>query len=264
MTSNIPSSHLPPTPSMSGGFTVKESSSIPDGPDFALPPAALTAPRETTTTSRKLKDRPLILPASPTSPGLLPLRHEHEHEPTPSRPGKSGTGTKRRLEDLDLPPPPTRTRKIIQMKPKDESAAKGKQGKEEKTSTSSTANSSSKKKQSSSTAGRKTARKTAHSLIERRRRSKMNEEFRTLKDMIPACRGEEMHKLAILQVCSSYLYASLHPLIANEPGWYRLRQLPGAVYSGLESPSYHDYGPATRSALADFTRWVNRDGRAGG
>jgi hypothetical protein len=58
-----------------------------------------------------------------------------------------------------------------------------------------------KKKQPSSTsvAGRKIARKTAHSLIERRRRSKMNEEFGVLKDMIPACTGE-MHKLAILQV----------------------------------------------------------------
>ena len=59
-----------------------------------------------------------------------------------------------------------------------------------------------KKKQpsASSTAGRKIARKTAHSLIERRRRSKMNEEFALLKSMIPACTGE-MHKLAILQVC---------------------------------------------------------------
>ena len=58
-----------------------------------------------------------------------------------------------------------------------------------------------KKKQPSATsaAGRKIARKTAHSLIERRRRSKMNEEFAVLKSMIPACTGE-MHKLAILQV----------------------------------------------------------------
>jgi hypothetical protein len=72
-----------------------------------------------------------------------------------------------------------------------------------------------KKKQPSSTsvAGRKIARKTAHSLIERRRRSKMNEEFGVLKDMIPACNGE-MHKLAILQVSGlgaygllSYLYS---------------------------------------------------------
>jgi hypothetical protein len=28
----------------------------------------------------------------------------------------------------------------------------------------------------------------------------MNEEFGVLKDMIPACRNQEMHKLAILQV----------------------------------------------------------------
>jgi hypothetical protein len=60
------------------------------------------------------------------------------------------------------------------------------------------------KKQPSATsvAGRKIARKTAHSLIERRRRSKMNEEFAVLKNMIPACNGE-MHKLAILQVIIS-------------------------------------------------------------
>lgn len=61
--------------------------------------------------------------------------------------------------------------------------------------------STSKRKAPSATsaAGRKIARKTAHSLIERRRRCKMNEEFGVLKDMIPACTGE-MHKLAILQV----------------------------------------------------------------
>ena len=59
-----------------------------------------------------------------------------------------------------------------------------------------------KRKQGGSTtaASKKSARKTAHSLIERRRRSKMNEEFGVLKNMIPACHGQEMHKLAILQV----------------------------------------------------------------
>lgn len=53
-----------------------------------------------------------------------------------------------------------------------------------------------------SAAGRRSARKTAHSIIERRRRSKMNEEFGVLKDLIPACAGQDMHKLAILQVIS--------------------------------------------------------------
>ena len=58
---------------------------------------------------------------------------------------------------------------------------------------------------STSAAGKKIARKTAHSLIERRRRSKMNEEFGVLKDMIPACKDQEMHKLAILQASIDYL-----------------------------------------------------------
>jgi hypothetical protein len=71
------------------------------------------------------------------------------------------------------------------------------------TSAPSTSTAGTKRKQPSATsaAGRKIARKTAHSLIERRRRSKMNEEFAVLKSMIPACTGE-MHKLAILQVGS--------------------------------------------------------------
>jgi Helix-loop-helix DNA-binding domain len=91
------------------------------------------------------------------------------------------------------------------MKPKDSSPPKPTTpvAKPKETGKPSTNNTNSKKKQPSATsaAGRKIARKTAHSLIERRRRSKMNEEFNTLKNMIPACKGQEMHKLAILQVC---------------------------------------------------------------
>lgn len=116
--------------------------------------------------------------------------------------------------DFSLPPPPTRSRKIIQMKPKSKPAESpesppaarptsrggSKKGPMSSAATSSAAG----KKQPSSTsaAGKKMARKTAHSVIERRRRSKMNEEFSVLKDMIPACKDQEMHKLAILQVNS--------------------------------------------------------------
>ena len=114
-----------------------------------------------------------------------------------------------------LPPPPVRSRKIIQMKPKPRprthqahengndmaSLAPGPTGK-----TKVVAASESKKKQGNgSSSGRKIARKTAHSLIERRRRSKMNEEFGVLKDMIPACAGQDMHKLAILQASIDYV-----------------------------------------------------------
>lgn len=67
---------------------------------------------------------------------------------------------------------------------------------------------------------KKAVRKTAHSLIERRRRSKMNDAFASLRDMIPACRdtGEEgksatsngtlsreMHKLDVLNAAIQYL-----------------------------------------------------------
>lgn len=114
--------------------------------------------------------------------------------------------------EFSLPPPPTRSRKIIQMKPKPKPAEKPEspvvtrptpRGNSKKGTTSSAAisNATSKKQPSStSAAGKKMARKTAHSVIERRRRSKMNEEFGVLKDMIPACKDQEMHKLAILQV----------------------------------------------------------------
>jgi hypothetical protein len=104
-----------------------------------------------------------------------------------------------------LPPPPTRSRKIIQMKPRGQGVEAVEASEASKTAAGKVnAAIAPKKKQPSSTsvAGRKIARKTAHSLIERRRRSKMNEEFGVLKDMIPACTGE-MHKLAILQVGGS-------------------------------------------------------------
>ena len=109
-----------------------------------------------------------------------------------------------------LPPPPTRSRTIIQMKPKptlsDETSKiptprSPKAVNRKATPNSGFVNGVGKKQPSStSVAGKKIARKTAHSVIERRRRSKMNEEFATLKGMIPACTDQEMHKLAILQV----------------------------------------------------------------
>lgn len=38
----------------------------------------------------------------------------------------------------------------------------------------------------------------------------MNEEFGTLKAMIPACTDQEMHKLAILQVRDAYCEEPFH------------------------------------------------------
>ena len=116
--------------------------------------------------------------------------------------------------DFSLPPPPTRSRKIIQMKPKPQQSeehshvstqpiTKGSNKRSASGLSASSTPASKKQPSATSVAGKKIARKTAHSVIERRRRSKMNEEFGVLKDMIPACKDQEMHKLAILQV---YIY----------------------------------------------------------
>lgn len=190
-----------PTPAMSGEFTIKDK---PDGVDaFTLPPAALSPG---TASRRSSESDPSYVPASPTSPELSGRCASHT--------ARSGTSAKRSLEEFDLPPPPTRTRKIIQMKPKSPAAkslrtrdsGKGSSQSSEEVTPNPTSTTKRKQPSATSAAGRKIARKTAHSLIERRRRSKMNEEFGTLKDMIPACTGQEMHKLAILQVNFPHLF----------------------------------------------------------
>ncbi|KAL8693389.1 MAG: hypothetical protein Q9218_001781 [Villophora microphyllina] len=118
--------------------------------------------------------------------------------------------------DFSLPPPPTRTRKIIQMTPKTQQVSENVHSQTEATPAKvrqsgargpSAARKTTIKKQPNTTsqAGKRIARKTAHSVIERRRRSKMNEEFGVLKDMIPACKDQDMHKLAILQASIDYL-----------------------------------------------------------
>ncbi|PYH39826.1 uncharacterized protein BO87DRAFT_371968 [Aspergillus neoniger CBS 115656] len=199
-------SRLPPTPAMSGEFIVKDNASVDASDPFALPPAAISPSKMQAASRRPSKSDPSAsFPASPASPNpALGLMANSPRQ----------TGVKRPLEDFNLPPPPTRTRKIIQMKPKTQSppkptAAANKASTKEngKTPANNGASTNSKKKQPSATsaAGRKIARKTAHSLIERRRRSKMNEEFGTLKDMIPACKGQDMHKLAILQASIDYV-----------------------------------------------------------
>lgn len=195
----MPPSRLPPTPAMSAELVGKEKPST-DGVEFSfqLPPAALPS---TSTTSQSHRSPSVgFLPASPTSPDLA----------------MAASGHRTNQGDLDLPPPPTRTRRIIQMKPKTQETRKPAStanrpskdsGKDSNAGNKASTNgggpaTNSKRKQGGTggTAGKKVARKTAHSLIERRRRSKMNEEFGTLKDMIPACTGQEMHKLSILQV----------------------------------------------------------------
>ncbi|KAK0823675.1 hypothetical protein LTR73_008368 [Friedmanniomyces endolithicus] len=206
----------PPTPGSSSDLRGKEPSggSI-TAPAFNLPPTAYQEPdrlsNSSSTPSVNGSDSS-YRPVSPPSPADLSRK----------RPATAQSGpTVITKDDFALPPPPTRSRKIIQMKPKDSSTGAQQQqalpGVAQSVnispptvgrmpSTASQAGGKRKQNNSGATAaGRKIARKTAHSLIERRRRSKMNEEFGVLKDMIPACKGQEMHKLAILQASIEYL-----------------------------------------------------------
>jgi hypothetical protein len=201
----MPKTTFPPTPTASLDITGKSGANVSQLENgFALPPAALgsTDSRGSVASSSGPSENASdssYRPISPSSPVAT-------SKPSQAR-KRSSTHVKQSVvtkDDYSLPPPPTRSRKIIQMKPKDAQETPKAQAQPEgaKSTTPPTTTNTTKRKQAGNTsaAGRKIARKTAHSLIERRRRSKMNEEFGVLKDMIPACQGQEMHKLAILQV----------------------------------------------------------------
>ena len=195
----MPRPSFPPTPQPSTDITGKSSANAPrlEG-GFTLPPAALGSRGSVTSSSEPSEHASdsSYRPPSPSSP-IATLK------PGLARKRSSTTAQHSIItkDDYSLPPPPTRSRKIIQMKPKDTHDPPKTQGHVQNAKgTAASATNGTKKKQAGTAAGRKIARKTAHSLIERRRRSKMNEEFGVLKDMIPACRGQEMHKLSILQV----------------------------------------------------------------
>lgn len=156
-----------------------------------------------------MNQKPPPRPSPPVSPAERPLGSSPQRKRTLSGSHKAKDDSN--AMQYDLPPPPSRARKIIQMKPKTGSVSSASPD-DEPPSPAQPAKAVSatgtKRKQPSATsaAGRKIARKTAHSIIERRRRSKMNEEFGVLKDMIPACEGVEMHKLAILQAGIEYVH----------------------------------------------------------
>lgn len=156
-------------------------------------------------------------PLSPTSPGIAERGNTPADAPkkrrrpsVPEKPKSQPRAQKRKTEEITLPPPPSRTRTIIQMRPRQSSSSSASSADgpsqctppEPKKSRKAVAKADKPgdDEKPTTAVGRKIARKTAHSLIERRRRFKMNEEFGVLKGMIPACKGVEMHKLAILQV----------------------------------------------------------------
>lgn len=184
---------------------------------FSLPPAAIANSNSDTTSVKSLSPVNSDSSYRPLSPPSVPSATSRtEKTPSATRRRSSAATSQANATNQNgyiIPPPPTRSRKIIQMKPRGQAEAQNESldpvknhpalaPSSQVTNTKHTTTAAgSKRKQSSSggpttAAGRKIARKTAHSLIERRRRSKMNEEFGVLKDMIPACNGSDMHKLA--------------------------------------------------------------------
>ena len=198
----MPPIALPPTPASSTNIKPLRPSTtttfdlLPPAMTSLNPPSPIDEPIETSNSVTSSASS--YHPSPPTSPAQKPQpRKRTLSGATKSKPSITS-------QQLDLPPPPQRARKIIQMTPKLEAQTSIPLA----TSPSGSAKGKTKRKSNSSTttaAGRRIARKTAHSIIERRRRSKMNEEFGVLKDMIPACQGQEMHKLAILQAGIEYV-----------------------------------------------------------
>ncbi|KAJ4008253.1 hypothetical protein NW752_010133 [Fusarium irregulare] len=239
---------------------------------FELPPPAIhdasrtspTIPSQVSPTDTKSRQ------VGTTSPGTT-----YPMQPAEAVKARRRSSAARDAKDnsFALPPPPTRSRKIIQMKPRQEGSGDNSNKEKAKTTgksnavaktTTATANSKaaavptgeavtddkSKKKQPSATsaAGRKIARKTAHSLIERRRRSKMNEEFAVLKGMIPACTGD-MHKLSILQASIEYiryLEDCVSKLKAQQD------EDNGQTESGRQTPTGREWLPSIREFHPTF------------
>ncbi|KAI4152464.1 MAG: hypothetical protein LQ340_002894 [Diploschistes diacapsis] len=225
----MPRPGLPPTPTSSVDLLAnddRDDQSI--GRAFNLPPPAIESIENSASTASVNADS-LCGPLAPTSSGRRSGKPDARQ-----RPGKMEFP---QSAQFTLPPPPTRPRRIIQMKP----------GTVEKGTTTPTkpdkkkaAGGQTRPNPTATVAGKKTARKTAHSIIERRRRSKMNGEFETLREMIPACRGHSMHKLAILQAGIDYM-RYLEQCVADLKGANRAA-LP--VLSHSQAPTPRPRSPA--------------------
>lgn len=210
---------MPPTPASSTEIKGQDHSNKLSSLQltFELPPSAITPAGEVSKSSSGTTKMSPVSP-TPSLPYLQPSETVKSRRRSTAAATAAAQQQQQQKETFALPPPPTRSRKIIQMKPacatQDERTAapspskggpgggghgRGAAGSGVGAVAGSKAAAAKKQPSATSAAGRKIARKTAHSLIERRRRSKMNEEFAVLKGLIPACTGE-MHKLAILQV----------------------------------------------------------------
>lgn len=205
----MPRPGFPPTPASSTEIHGKEQGEFIE--DFALPPAALHRNPTSTQPPQQAGQRRDSTTAGIDGQGSPPLgikrkRRSMNADMQIAAQASSENGV------FSLPPPPSRSRKIIQVQPEEASKSSSKASSSHSRKKSESGKSSAGSSGAPGSGGgkttaanRKTARKTAHSIIERRRRSKMNDEFETLKDLVPAARGQNMHKLAILQAGIEYV-----------------------------------------------------------
>ncbi|KAI0867238.1 hypothetical protein GGS24DRAFT_351424 [Hypoxylon argillaceum] len=266
----MPRPKMPPTPASSTEIKGQDHSNKLSSLQltFELPPSAITPAGEVSKSSSGTTKMSPVSP-TPSLPYLQPSETVKSRRRSTAAATAAAQQQQQQKETFALPPPPTRSRKIIQMKPacatQDERTAapspskggpgggghgRGAAG----SGVGAVAGSKvAAKKQPSATsaAGRKIARKTAHSLIERRRRSKMNEEFAVLKGLIPACTGE-MHKLAILQASIEYV-RYLEDCITKLKA-----QRQGTSSTGATTPT--DFRPMQRNS-PDLGEWTAGDRR---
>ncbi|KAF3940314.1 hypothetical protein ABW19_dt0200870 [Dactylella cylindrospora] len=200
------SPRLPPTPKPSTELAPRRTPRLSIDSSFNIGPAAITLSPEalklSSTTHVPATVTPPVQPLSPTSPFSLTAINPQDVPKTQQkrRASSSASTTAAKRKDVVIGPPPTRQHPIIQMKPREVAPATITED------TTAKAVAGSKRKATGvSAAKRKIARKTAHSEIERRRRSKMNDQFAKLKSMVPACKNQDMHKLAILEATTEYL-----------------------------------------------------------
>ena len=182
------------------GFSQKQSRAVGvlELQSLAFQHSVLIWPADTNRTSRSYNARRTHLVLQPFMPEI-------------AMPG-SRSSTAKGDDSFALSPPPTRRRLFIQMltRPKECGDAAGVRPGQQSTNARSKQvfgqPKSASRGQGKRVQRRDSTKKTAHRLLEKRRRNKTNETFALLKSLIPACAGN-VHKLAILQV------VSLHALV---------------------------------------------------
>lgn len=219
---------FPPTPEASVELAPRRTAKISYDDCLDLGPAAMPSPPPPVDTSDACAttgatkfDSSLPSPTSPT--------FKASDDQTTAKTTRSKQTRPRKMPAMK--PPPPRRNPIIQMQPKRDvtesqpaatTTVTAARGIKRKAATATAA--AAKSKKAGQADEKLKARKSTHSEIERRRRLKINKQFDLLRDLVPACQNQDMHKLTILEVrfCSTtlhfeYSWHNIYPI-----GYYRI------------------------------------------